>query len=170
MTVQGTPTSQTPVSTPNQTTPIDVEDKSTPRRGGHHSSLGLFMGGSPLNLKYDQVDPANAYSFTTQLRHERHLPNIENALQKKKQNMSIIKFDGKLDVKEGTKELSKNEFILAVKETVDMYGFETFFYVPHPHKNKMINISKYPHVLFGKAQSIVFIVGCNGLFFVSRKH
>ena len=66
MTIQGTPTSQTPALAPNQT-PIDVEDKNTPRRGGYHSSLGLFMGGSPLDLKYDQEDPANAYSLTTQL-------------------------------------------------------------------------------------------------------
>lgn len=121
-----------------------------PRRGGKHPILGTYLGGSPLNCDYTAVGGDFYYSSTTQLRSIKHLPVLEALLQKKKDDPSTRQFNGQLETiaSSSVSELDKEEFIRAIEDIVDRYGFESFFYVPHPlQPTTMINLAEEPHTL-----------------------
>ena len=102
---------------------------SKPRRGGTHPRMGLYQGGSKLSRKYELSGKAN-YKFTAQLRDQKILSANERSLQEKKNDSSVVKFNGSLDIKHSSTELNKEEFQMAVKELYRHYGLQTFFFAP----------------------------------------
>ena len=124
-----------------------LADKDTPRRGGN-SWLGLYAGGAPLNSLYQLSDPEGIDTFyhcAHQLRNSKSLLAIESDLKKSSMDSSALKFNGKLKLSDpSSKELTKEEFLLAIDDCVTTYGMQTFFFMPHD--SEMTNISENPHL------------------------
>ena len=111
---------------------MDPDDTDLPRRGGN-DFMGLYVGGAPLDDIYRLITTEESFKCALQLRNAKTLLGIESDLRKALSASSSLKYDGKLKLEPSelsTKELDKEEFLLAVDEAVMSYGLHSFFYLP----------------------------------------
>ena len=101
------------------------------KRGGTHPVLGNYLGGCELDNDYHLVN-SNSYKYTSQLRTIKQLSANENKLREDRNSISILKFDGKLELtsSSSSKEMDKEQFFQGVRENINFYGLQTFFYLP----------------------------------------
>ena len=95
--------------------------------------MGPYVGGSPLDNTYQLITSEESFKCALQLRNAKTLLGIEYDFRKSSASSTSLKYDGKLklDSSEVTsKELDKEEFLLAVDEAIMSYGLQTFFYLP----------------------------------------
>ena len=111
---------------------MDPDDTDLPRRGGN-DFMGPYVGGAPLDDIYRLITTEESFKCALQLRNAKTLLGIESDLRKALSTSSSLKYDGKLKLEPSelsTKELDKEEFLLAVDEAVMSYGLHSFFYLP----------------------------------------
>ena len=111
---------------------MDPDDDTNPRRGGN-GWLGIFLGGAPLTDLYELDPDEEHYKCALQVRNPKALLSIESDLRRASNNISTLKFNGKLRLSPSSSpptEFDKEEFLLAVDYSVNAYGFQTFFFLP----------------------------------------
>ena len=92
-----------------------------PKRGGIHKTFGIYVGGGPLNDKYELEDPITAYRFSSQRRHPKTISYLESDLKQARDSTTTIKFNGSLEVEAGnSSEISKDRFQDLLEEKVDL--------------------------------------------------
>jgi hypothetical protein len=81
-----------------------------PKRGGIDSVYGLYLGGSPLNNRYEsKVSSRLTYRFATQCRNVKTISSIEQQLISARDGVTTLKFDGRLESLSGSStELGKS--------------------------------------------------------------
>ena len=110
--------------------PIPISRPTPPKRGGIHSSYGVFIGGAKLGEDYKCVAPpgASLYRFSSQRRNEKSISKIEENLRQARDSVTSIKFDGKLDPPDGNlTEIGKERFIQLIKRKVIEHGQQSFY-------------------------------------------
>lgn len=129
------------ISTSSSTIMADPTDTTTssppkvlPKCRGFHVNFGYYLGGSALQRDYKLSDPIDAYSFASQLRNLKTLPGIEQSLLDRRNDATTPKFNGSVATSPtATAELDQKAFLRRVKDTVQVYGFHSFFYLPDPN-------------------------------------
>ena len=112
--------------------------------------MGLFVGGAPLEIDYSLALTSNAYKSASQLRNIKVCTTNENYLHKRKDETTSLKFDGKLDTSSPTTsqtELDKKQFIHALRDLVQRFGLQTFFYMPNSNLTGMISVVTDSHLV-----------------------
>ena len=126
---------------------MDPDDEDNPRRGGN-GWLGIFLGGAPLTSQY-LLDPTEEhYKCALQVRNPKALLSIESDLRKASNDLSSLKFNGKLRLPASSSpptEFDKEEFLLTVDYSVNAYGFQTFFHLPD-ETGEMRDLSEDSHL------------------------
>ena len=118
-----------------------------PRRGGLNR-YGPFTGGSAMQLDYTLASPSAVnYRSISQLRIVKTLTATEQMLQRRRDDISSLKFDGKLNLKEtsSTTELSKTLFETELSRWIKLIGLESFFYVRNEDQTEMIFLPLSSH-------------------------
>ena len=99
---------------------------SSPKRGDIHPIYGVYLGGSGLINDY-RLAKVNSYKFTSQLRNIKQAGVSERILTNSREDSSLRKFNGKLEVPNTTSyEMDKEEFIESLKDKISYYGLHTF--------------------------------------------
>lgn len=91
-----------------------------PKRGGNHVLFGVYQGRSALTNEY-KLTKKNSDKSTTQLKNSKVLAQCKTALHKARGDITVLKFDGKLEVNSGETiptELYREQLMIAVKKTV----------------------------------------------------
>ena len=112
--------------------------------------MGLFVGGAPLEIDYSLASTSNAYKSASQLRNIKVCTTNENYLHKRKDETTSLKFDGKLDTSSSSTsktELDKKQFIHALRDLVQRFGLQTFFYMPNSNLTGMISVVTDSHLV-----------------------
>lgn len=100
-----------------------------PVRGDIHHLYGTFLGGSPLNDKYE-LTSKQLFKFSTQCRSIKSLRSIERSLFDACNNTSCIKFNRNLEISDpSSNELDKEHFLCTIEELVCEHGQENFYYL-----------------------------------------
>ena len=120
-------------SAPAPTTMTAATD--LPKRGGKHPILGLYVGGSPLNLDYSPSKRAPlSYRSSFQVRTSKAIAAAEKTLYDSKRNINEVKFHGHLELPKdsikASKELDKVDFLKDLDTLIGNFGLESFFYLP----------------------------------------
>ena len=117
----------------------------SPKRRGIHQIYGVYLERSGLDNEYRLVK-VNSYKFTSQLRNVKQAGISERTLMNSRENSSLYKFNGKLEVltTTGTSEMDKEDFIEYLKDKTSYYGLQYYFYLPNSDK-KMIPLLSYLH-------------------------
>lgn len=99
-----------------------------PRRGGQHTTYGLFIGGSDLDNQY-RLTGTRHYKYTSQRRGAKVINSIEQALLKTIDSPTSPKFNGNLLRTPSTQdtELDKLNFIKQLKRKVQLHGQQSFY-------------------------------------------
>ena len=102
-----------------------------PKRGGTHPTFGIYLGGSGIDSDYNLLK-SPSYKFTAQLRNMKQAGIGERALMNARDDSSVRKFNGKLEVSDSTSktEMDKEDFFETLKDKVAFYGLHNFFYLP----------------------------------------
>ena len=114
-------------------------------KGRIHIS-GAYQGGSSLTNEYTFTEK-NSHRSTAQLISLKFLAQCETALHKTRGDIIVLAFYGKLEVNLGEivpTELDQEQLMIAVRETVLIYGLRSFFYILGTD-NIMNNLVKEPH-------------------------
>ena len=120
MATSGTSTGTTTTSTPS-TVP--------PKRGGTQPIYGSYVGGAVLDDNY-QLEHTDTFSYASQVRNLKQTQLNESNLKAYMNDTTKVKFDGKIDIKiDSSNELDKEKFIELIRENIQYYGLETFFYL-----------------------------------------
>ena len=87
-----------------------------PRRGGDHSTYGIFLGGSDLNDEYKLLGTRH-YKYTGQRRGPKVVNSIEQALHSLAESKDADKFNGQLELTASAlgNEIDKEKFIKLLK-------------------------------------------------------
>jgi hypothetical protein len=102
----------------------------TPIRGSVDSE-GAIMGGATLTIDYESKLSAYALlQFETQRWMPKTLRTLECKFQEQIRDSAVKKFDGKLKVANEAKEYNLEKFCEEVKNGIQYYGFQPFFYGP----------------------------------------
>jgi hypothetical protein len=117
-----------------------------PTRGGIHSVYGLYIGGSPLNDKYQPtIDKRLTYHFASQRRNPKTISSIEQALITSRDSTTTLKFDGRLEPTVGSaSEIGKERFMTLLQRRVEEHGHETFYYMKN-NTGSVVNILEHSH-------------------------
>ena len=121
-----------------------------PRRGGNHYSYGVFLGGSALNIDYKLVGPSTLfYKSINQTRGLKVVTASEGAINKRRNDVTNLKFNGKLDTDAAasTTELNKTAFEFELTRMINNLGLQTFFYVPDADFKGMVYLVDHSHKL-----------------------
>ena len=123
-------TTSTPATTGTSTTTSGIPAASAfpvPKRGGIHPIYGPYVGGAALTNNY-QLEHTDTFSFASQVRSLKQTQLNENTLKTYMNDITKLKFDGKLDPSsDSSNELDKEKFIELIRENIRYYGLETFF-------------------------------------------
>ena len=111
-----------------------------PRRDGKHPIYREYLGGSELDDNYSQkISGIRSFKYPSQLRNIKQLSVNQKTLMDAKKDVSMLKFDGMLELKkDDSSQLDKEQFITALSDEVKYYGLQTFFFLP-----KIISAQKY---------------------------
>ena len=103
-----------------------------PRRGGIHSTYGVFIGGNELDNTYHLIG-ARHYRFTGQRRGAKVINSIEQVLLKSIESTDTMKFNGSLEKTASTapNEMDKETFIKELKKKVRLHGQQTFYAIEY---------------------------------------
>jgi len=117
-----------------------------PKRGGIDSVYGLYLGGSPLNDRYEQtVLPRLTYRYATQCRNVKTISSIEQQLMNARDGVTTLKFDGRLEATIGSStEIGKERFLTLLGRRVEEHGQETFYYAKNAN-DEVVNIIDHSH-------------------------
>ena len=117
-----------------------------PKRGGDQPGFGMYVGGSPLSLAYTSTLD-RGFKAAGQLRTSRTIPRIEAHLQSNLNDATQRTFNGKLETSSDvtSTDMNKEQFVLAVRNLVTKYGFQSFFYLPNEAGNDMVYLLDDPH-------------------------
>jgi hypothetical protein len=108
----------TPILAPMPTPPV-------PTRGGIHVIHGAFVVGNALD---DDWKSMGRYRFTSQRRGEKHVAKVEQNLVNARDSVSILKFNGTLELTGTTvTELDKDQFVRSVEQGVREHGQQSLF-------------------------------------------
>ena len=121
-----------------------------PRRGGVHYGYGEFLGGSALTIDYKLAGPDNMnYRSINQTRSIKVVTAFEGAINKRRDEVTNLKFNGKLDTNaaSSTTELNKTSFEYELTRLIANLGLQTFFYAPDSEKKNMVYIPDHSHKL-----------------------
>ena len=123
-----------------------MEDADVPRRGGVNP-FGPFTGGSAMNTDYQLISPSVVnYRSISQLRTVKTLTATEQMLNRRRDNVSIPKFNGSLDTSTtSTTELNKTHFEEELSCLIKMLGLQTFFYVLSTDETEIIFLPENAH-------------------------
>jgi hypothetical protein len=91
---------------------------------------GLYLGGSPLNDLYNhRVNSRFTYRYATQCRNVKKISLIEQQLMNARENVTTLKFDGRLEATVGSStEIGKEPFLTLLGQRVEVHGQETFYH------------------------------------------
>ena len=124
-----------------------AEEADVPRRGGVNR-FGPFTGGSALNIDYQLVSPTMVnYRSISQLRTIKTLTATEQMLHRRRDNISIPKFNGSLNTSASasTTELNKTHFEEELSRLIKMLGLQNFFYVLSNDQTQMVYLPENAH-------------------------
>ena len=124
-----------------------MEDADVPRRGGVNR-FGPFTGGSAMNTFYRLISSAiRNYRSISQLRTIKTLTATEHMLHRRRDDISIPKFNGSLSSSGSTSitELNKTHFEEELSRLIKKLGLQTFFYVLSPDQTEMIYLPDNAH-------------------------
>jgi hypothetical protein len=127
--------------------PTPIAGPTPPKRGGIHSSYGVFIGGAKLGEDYKCVVPAGVslYRFSSQRRNEKSIAKIEENLRQARDSITSIKFDGKLDPPDGSlTEIGKERFIQLIKRKVIEHGQQSFYCI-RDIDGKVVSLFEHSH-------------------------
>ena len=119
-----------------------------PHRGGTHYSYGVYLGGSALTITYTLAGPSSLnFRSINQTRAIRVVTAIEGALNKRRDEITSLKFNGKLDtnISATLTELNKTSFEFELSRLIANHGLQTFFYVPSSGTPDMIFLPDHAH-------------------------
>lgn len=107
----------------------------SPNRGSIHQIYGVYLGESSLNNEYC-LAKVNSHKFISHLRNFKQAGIIERNLMNSREDSSLHKFNGKVEVLNTTKssEMGKEVFIESLKDKISYYGLHNFSYLPGPEK------------------------------------
>ena len=119
---------------------------SDPKRGGNHPVYGEYQGGSEIDDHYGQIiSGARTFKYPSQLRNLKQLSSNQKTLMDNKKDISMIKFDGVLELStDNINQLDKEQFIKAVADEVKYYGLQSFFSMPRDN-GSMVSLVKESH-------------------------
>jgi hypothetical protein len=122
------------------------EKKTVPKRGGDHSTYGIFIGGSPLDKEYKPTRKLR-YRSHMQRRNVKAVGHIESALIAARDSTTSLKFNGNLEPTVGASvtEIGKDRFISMLERKVEELGQETFYYVQNETKDDVVNLFEHSH-------------------------
>ena len=139
------------MANPNAVVPAAAQAPATPaqpvpKRGGSQLGFGMYVGGSPLSLTYAPT-LQRGFKAAGQLRTIRTIPHLESKLQSNLNDATQRTFNGKLDtdLDATSTDMSKEQFVLAVRTMVTKYGFQNFFYLPNADQSAMAYLLDDPH-------------------------
>ena len=115
-----------------------------PKRGGMNPTFGTFVGGSPLDTKY-QLTQSNNFKSSLQLRTAKTLSTLESSLNSTLLDSTSLKFNGRLDTTSTTTEINKEQFITTVRRNIKKYGLQSLFSIPSYDKSSMVSLVDHPH-------------------------
>ena len=124
-----------------------AEEADVPRRDGVNR-FGPFTGGSALNIDYQLVSPTMVnYRSISQLRTIKTLTATEQMLHRRRDDISIPKFNGSLNTSASasTTELNKTHFEEELSRLIKMLGLQNFFYVLSHDQTQMIYLPENAH-------------------------
>ena len=128
-----------------------------PRRGGIHSTNGIYIGGSPLNNDYHPISRIT-YRYASQRRHPKSSAAIERNLMTVRDSTTSLKFDGQLMPMTGsTTEIGKERFVSMLQRRVEEHGQETFYHIKNAD-NHVINLFEHAH--FYRLEAVVDEFNC----------
>ena len=109
-------------------TTVNLPPIVAPKRGGIHSTYGVFIGGAQLDDSYKLLPNQSAYCFSTQRQHEKTIASIEQKLRDTRDSAIAVMFNGQLEATAGlSTEVGKEKFITMIKEKVKEHGQQTFY-------------------------------------------
>ena len=119
--------------------------------------MGPFVGGSPMQLDYTLTTSASsAFCSVSQIQTAKTLAATEQSLYSYRDDQTKPKFNGKLDTAmngDGSAETSvlteinKTAFEEALKNQIQRFGLQTFFYIPDVQQTEMIFLVEHAHKL-----------------------
>ena len=138
----------TPGTVPAPVAPTIASLVITPIRGSVDYE-GAIMGGAALTIDYELEPSAYALlQFETQRRTPKTLRTLEFKFQEQIRDSAVKKFDGKLEVANKAKEYNQEKFCEEVKNGIQYYGFQPFFYGPsQTDATTMINYVEDRHLV-----------------------
>jgi hypothetical protein len=96
-----------------------------PARGGNHAIHGVFIGGNSLA---DDWTSTGRYRYTWQRRGDKHVAKVEQNLVTARDSVSILKFNGTLELTGTTvTELDKDQFVRSVEQGVREHGQQSLY-------------------------------------------
>jgi len=115
-----------------------------PRRGGIHSTYGVYIGGGDLDDEYNLTGTRH-YKYTSQRRSAKVINSIEQALLKAIESKETDKFNGKLETTKSSleNELDKESFVKQLKKKVRLHGQQSFYAIFQD--NKVLNLLDHHH-------------------------
>ena len=121
-----------------------------PIRGGIDPVHGIYLGGASLQASdYTSISRGSTFYSTQQCRGHKDTVSIERALIQDQQNSSLKKFDGNLEIPNGSlNELSKEDFIEALKVKVERHGQDIFYVMIDPSDATKLLSTINEHHLF----------------------
>ena len=123
----------------SQTTPV------APKRGGIHSTYGIYIGGSNLDDNYKLLPSRSLYRFSTQRCHEKTIASIEQKLRDARESVTSVKFNGQLEATAGiSTEIGKEKFVSLLKEKVKEHGHQTFYHIKDTNQT-VVDLFEHAH-------------------------
>ena len=117
---------------------------------GTHYGYGEFLGGSALTIEYKLAGPDNLnHRSINQTRAIRVVIAFEGVINKRRDDISNLKFNGKLDtnVAASTTELNKTSFEFELTRLITNLALQTFFYVLDSDKKTMVHLPDHSQKL-----------------------
>jgi hypothetical protein len=98
-----------------------------PARGGNHAIHGVFIGGNPLANDWTST---GRYRYTSQRRGDKHVAKVEHNLVTARDSVSILKFNGTLELTGTTvNKLDKDKFFRSVEQGVLDHGQQSLYVI-----------------------------------------
>ena len=103
-----------------------------PKRCGTQPYLGLYAGGSDLDINYKPIQDT-PFHHVSQLKSGNQMATNQSNLIQASNDMNVIKLNGQLEItSKETVELDKEQFVEAVKKNIQLFGLHTWYYLPGP--------------------------------------
>jgi hypothetical protein len=97
----------------------------TPKRGGIHSTHGVYMGGNVLDDTWKAI---GRYRYASQRRGDKHVAKVEQNLMTARDSVSILKFHGTLELTGASMtELDKDQFVRGIQQGVREHGQQSLY-------------------------------------------